>query len=173
MADRVMIVTGAFGSLGRVVAHAAAERGWRVAALDLAASPPPNLSTGDGQVEPLPGVDLTDAASAKEAVAAVAHRLGRIDALLNIAGGFRWTPVAESEAADWDLMFRLNVQTAVNTSRAAIPHLIASGAGRIVNVGAGAAERASAGMGPTRRPNPACTGSPKASLRSSRPQASR
>lgn len=148
MADRVMIVTGAFGSLGRVVARAAAERGWRVAALDLASSPPADLSANDGRIELLPGVDLTDSASAKEAVEAVVYRLGRLDALLNIAGGFRWTPVADSDAAVWDLMFRLNVQTAVNASRAAIPHLIASGAGRIVNVGAGAAERASGGMGP-------------------------
>jgi NAD(P)-dependent dehydrogenase (short-subunit alcohol dehydrogenase family) len=143
-----MIVTGAFGSLGRVVARSAAERRWRVAALDLASSPPADLSASEGRIEPLPGVDLTDAASAKEAVEAVVSRLGRLDALLNIAGGFRWTPVADSDAAVWDLLFRLNVQTAVNAARAAIPHLIASGAGRIVNVGAGAAERASVGMGP-------------------------
>ena len=148
MADRVMIVTGAFGSLGRVVARSAAERGWRVAALDLAPSPPADLLTSDGRIEPFPGVDLTDSASAKEAVEAVVYGLGRLDALLNIAGGFRWTPVVDSDAAVWDLLFRLNVQTAVNASRAAIPHLIASGAGRIVSVGAGAAERAGVGMGP-------------------------
>lgn len=148
MADRVIVVTGAFGSLGRVVARAAAERGWRVAALDRAPSAPAELSGGEGRIQLMPGVDLMDPASAGKAVESVVSRLGRLDALLNIAGGFRWTPVADSDAAVWDLMFRLNVQTAVNASRAAIPQLIASGAGRIVCVGAGSAERAGAGMGP-------------------------
>jgi NAD(P)-dependent dehydrogenase (short-subunit alcohol dehydrogenase family) len=146
--DRVEIVTGAFGSLGRVVARVAAERGWRVAALDQAPTAPADISSGEGRIELLAGVDLMDPASAQKAVGSVVSRLGRLDALLNIAGGFRWTPVVESDAAVWDLMFRMNVQTAVNASRAAIPHLIASGAGRIVSVGAGAAERASVGMGP-------------------------
>ena len=45
-------------------------------------------------------------------------------------------------------MYALNVTTALNASRAAIPHLIVSGAGRIVNVGALGALQASAGMGP-------------------------
>jgi NAD(P)-dependent dehydrogenase (short-subunit alcohol dehydrogenase family) len=144
----VMIVTGAFGSLGRVVARAAADRGWRVAALDQAPSPPADLSSGEKRIELLPDVDLTDPAAAEKAVGTVTSRLGRLDALLNIAGGFRWTPVADSDASVWDFLFRLNVQTTVNISRAAIPHLIASGAGRIVSVGAGAAERSSVGMGP-------------------------
>ena len=148
MTDRVMIVTGAFGSLGRVVARTAAERGWRVAALDQAPSAPADLSAAEAQIELLPSVDLMDPASAEKAVGSVVARFGRLDAVLNIAGGFRWTPVADSDAAVWDLLFRMNVQTAVNASRAAIPHLIASGAGRIVCVGAGAAERAGVGMGP-------------------------
>lgn len=148
MADRVMIVTGGFGSLGRAVARVAAERGWRVAALDLAASAPTDLAADEGWIEAEPGVDLTDPAAANKAIESVVSRHGRLDALLNIAGGFRWTPVADSDAAVWDLLFRMNVQSAVNASRAAIPHLIASGAGRIVCVGAGAAERAGVGMGP-------------------------
>jgi NAD(P)-dependent dehydrogenase (short-subunit alcohol dehydrogenase family) len=148
VADRVMIVTGGFGSLGRVVVRVAAERGWRVAALDLAPSPPTDLSADKGWIEAEPGIDLTDPASTQKAVESVVSRHGRLDALLNIAGGFRWTPVADSDASVWDLLFRMNVQSAVNASRAAIPHLIASGAGRIVCVGAGAAERAGIGMGP-------------------------
>lgn len=148
MADRVMIVTGAFGSLGRVVVRAAATRGWRVAALDMAATTPTDLAADEGWIEAVPAVDLTESDSAKAAIESVLSRHGRLDALLNIAGGFRWTPVADSDAAVWDLMFRLNVQTAVNASRAALPHLVASGAGRIVNVGAGAAERSGAGMAP-------------------------
>jgi NAD(P)-dependent dehydrogenase (short-subunit alcohol dehydrogenase family) len=75
-------------------------------------------------------------------------RFGRIDALLNIAGGFRWIKIEDSHSADLEFLFRMNVQTAVNTVRAALPALKASPAGRIVNVGALAAEKATAGMGP-------------------------
>jgi NAD(P)-dependent dehydrogenase (short-subunit alcohol dehydrogenase family) len=81
-------------------------------------------------------------------MAAVTARYGRIDALMNIAGGFRLATLEASDAALWDLLFRINVQTAANAARAALPALKASGTGRIVNVGAGAALKAEAGMGP-------------------------
>src|SRR5258706_3528332 len=58
----------------------------------------------------------------------------------------------ESAAADLEFLFRINVQTAVNAVRAALPALKASPAGRIVNVGALAAEKATAGMGPYAAP---------------------
>jgi NAD(P)-dependent dehydrogenase (short-subunit alcohol dehydrogenase family) len=53
-----------------------------------------------------------------------------------------------SRMEGWHKLFLMNVQTAANASRAAIPHLRRSAAGRIVNVGANAALKASAGMGP-------------------------
>jgi len=142
----VAVITGAFGALGSVVARSAAERGWRLALVDSApASGAPKGLAGDPLL--LGGVDLTDAGAAAEAVGAAKARFGRLDALLNIAGAFRWTTLEDSDAAVWDLLFRVNVQTAANASRAALPALKASGAGRIVNLGAGAAERAAAGMG--------------------------
>jgi NAD(P)-dependent dehydrogenase (short-subunit alcohol dehydrogenase family) len=142
----VGIVTGAFGALGRVVAEKAAARGWRLALVDAApASAAPSGVAGEPLV--LGGVDLTDPAGAKQAVDATLDRFGRLDALLNIAGAFRWITLEDSDVAVWDLMYRVNVLTAANASRAALPALKASGAGRIVNMGAGAAERAAAGMG--------------------------
>ena len=96
----------------------------------------------------LGGVDLTDPAQAKTAIDAVAARFGRLDALLNIAGGFAFETVAEGDTKTWQRMYALNVLTALNASRSAIPHLIASPAGRIVNVGAMGALQAGSGMGP-------------------------
>ena len=55
--------------------------------------------------------------------------------------------VAGGSAETWDFLYRVNVATAVNMSRAALPHLLASPAGRIVNVGAAGALKAAAGMG--------------------------
>jgi 3-oxoacyl-[acyl-carrier protein] reductase len=143
MNGKVIVVTGASGALGRVVAETALARGARVAGVDHAASQIP--ATSD-RIE-LGGVDLSDAAAAKNAIDAVAAHFGRCDALINIAGGFAFEMVAEGEATTWQRMYALNVLTALNASRAAIPHLVASGAGRIVNVGAMGALQAGSGMG--------------------------
>ncbi len=142
MAERVVIVTGGLGVLGAAVAGAAAARGLRTAVVDHA------KAEGGSESLVLGGVDLTDAGQAARAMEAVLDRFGRIDALLNVAGAFRWITLEDSEPAAWDRLFRVNVQTAANAARAALPALKASAAGRIVNVGARAAERAEAGMGP-------------------------
>ena len=143
MDGKVVVVTGASGALGKVVAETAQARGARVAGVDYATVQ--NPATGN-RIE-LGGVDLSDAAQAKKAVDAVAAHFGRIDALINIAGGFAFETVAEGDAKTWQRMYALNVLTALNASRSTIPHLAASGAGRIVNVGAMGALQAGSGMG--------------------------
>ena len=146
---KVVVVTGAFGALGSAVAEAAAKEGASVAALDFAASPPPGLQERLGPDALLVGsIDLVSPDAARQAMETVKARFGRIDALLNIAGGFRWEKIAGAQSDDaWERMFAMNLKTALNASRAAIPHLLESGAGRIVNVGAEAANRAAEGMG--------------------------
>ncbi len=144
MDGRVVVVTGASGALGKVVADVALARGAQVAGVDHAASPIPAT---DKRIE-LGGVDLSDAAQAKKAIDAVAAHFGRLDALVNIAGGFAFETVAEGDPKTWQRMYALNVLTALNASRSAIPYLMASPAGRIVNVGAMGALQAGAGMGP-------------------------
>ena len=141
MSERVLVVTGGHGVLGRAVVEAAVASGLKVAVIDHAAE----QDVPDGVVE-IGGVDLTDAAQATSAMASVIERLGRIDALLNIAGGFVWQKVDDAEPA-WSRMFALNLTTALNATRAALPHLKASDDGRIVNVGSAAALKAGAGMG--------------------------
>jgi NAD(P)-dependent dehydrogenase (short-subunit alcohol dehydrogenase family) len=143
MDGKVIVVTGASGALGRVVAASALARGARVAGVDHAAS---HVTTTPERVE-LGGVDLTDAAQAKRAIDAAASHFGKLDALINIAGGFAFETVAEGDPKTWQRMYALNVLTALNASRSAIPHLVASGAGRIVNIGAMGALQAGAGMG--------------------------
>jgi len=143
MNGKVIVVTGASGALGKVVAEAALARGARVAGVDHAASHIPATAE---RIE-FGGIDLTDAAEAKKTIDAVAAHFGRLDALINIAGGFAYETVAEGDPNTWQHMYALNVLTALNASRAAIPHLAASSAGRIVNVGAMGALQAGAGMG--------------------------
>jgi NAD(P)-dependent dehydrogenase (short-subunit alcohol dehydrogenase family) len=147
MAGRVYVITGAFGVLGAAVAKAAAEAGGRLALIDFAPTAPPGLPTGD-DVLVLGGVDLTDAVAARAAIEAAVARFDGLDVLFNIAGGFRWETLETSLAEGWHRQFLMNVQTAANASRAAIPHLRGSAAGRIVNVGANGALKAAMGMGP-------------------------
>jgi NAD(P)-dependent dehydrogenase (short-subunit alcohol dehydrogenase family) len=146
MAGRVVAITGAFGVLGQAVAKAAAGQGLRLALIDFAAAPPAGSPSG-ADVLVLAGVDLTDSVQAGAAMDAVADRFGGLDALMNIAGGFTWETLQEGSIGSWPAMYRLNVLTAANASRAAVPHLKRSAAGRIVNVGSAAALKASLGMG--------------------------
>lgn len=141
MAERVIVVTGGHGALGRAVVEAAQADGLKIAVIDHASG-----RTAPSGVLELGGVDLTDASAASRAIDAAAAHFGRLDALLNIAGGFVWQTTEAAEPA-WDRMYALNLVTALNASRAALPHLRRSDEGRIVNVGAAGAVKAAAGMG--------------------------
>lgn len=141
MTERVIAITGGHGELGRAVVAAALDQGLKVAIIDHATgqtAPTGTLALG--------GVDLTDAAAAATAIATVVETFGRLDALLNIAGGFVWQTVDDDQPA-WDRMFALNLTTALNSCRAALPYLKQSDAGRIVNVGANGAQKSVSGMG--------------------------
>ena len=148
MSPRIIAVTGAFGVLGEVVATAAAFQGARLALIDHSLVPPEGLVEACGvDALVLTGVDLADPAAAEAALAGVESRFGRLDVLINIAGGFRWQTLDEGDPAVWDLLYATNVKTAANASRAALRLLRASPAGRIVNIGAAGAVKAAAGMG--------------------------
>ena len=95
----------------------------------------------------LGAVDLTVQEAANAAMQTLAAASGGFQVLVNVAGGFRWETLADGDVATWELMFAMNLKTAVVASRAALPYLTAAGGGRIVNIGAGAAARAGAGMG--------------------------
>jgi NAD(P)-dependent dehydrogenase (short-subunit alcohol dehydrogenase family) len=148
--DRVVVVTGAFGALGSSVAAAFAATGAKVALLDVAATPSPALANAWQAPHLLIGsVQLTDAGKTKSALDSIKTRLGRIDILINVAGGFRWEKIADGSVDTWDLMYNMNLKTALIASRAALPHLLDTAPGsRIINIGAGAASKpAAAGMG--------------------------
>lgn len=142
--SRVVAITGAFGALGRALAEAAQARGARLALIDFAPSP---AGLDESGALALGGVDLAEPEAAADAMAAVAARFGGLDVLFNVAGGFRFETVAKGSTSTWEWLWRINLLTALNASRAALPHLLKSPAGRIVNVGANAAVKAAAGMG--------------------------
>jgi len=138
--SRVVIVTGGLGALGRAVIDKLALLGWTVAAVDLA----PSVSLADTALV-LGGVDLADSPSVGAAYSTVVEQLGKIDAIVNLAGGFVWEPVEQGNIDNWDNMYRVNLRTAAVSAQSAIPYLSVAGCS-IVNVGAAVAERPGKGL---------------------------
>lgn len=145
-AAKRIVISGGAGVLGGAVAEVFAAAGAHVALIDRSADAKdldkrlgvPHLFLGE--------VDLTDLAQAERAMSIVASRLGGIDVVVNIAGGFRWETVADGKLDTWDFLYSINLRTAVCASKAALPYLTA-GRGRIINIGAAAVAKAGAGMG--------------------------
>jgi NAD(P)-dependent dehydrogenase (short-subunit alcohol dehydrogenase family) len=140
--DRKIVVTGGLGALGRAVVAELAARGAQVAVLDRA---PAAEVAGAALVSG--GIVMSDVAQAGAALQGAADKLGGIDALVNVAGGFRWETLADGQVDSWDLLYEMNLRTAVVACQQALPFLLAQPAGRIVNVGALGALKAGMGMG--------------------------
>jgi NAD(P)-dependent dehydrogenase (short-subunit alcohol dehydrogenase family) len=145
---QVVVVTGAFGALGSTVARAFAGAGARLALIDVA-QPSAEIQSEFGASGHLllPGADLADVEGTRKAMAAIAMRFGGIDVLVNVAGGFRWEKIASGDISTWDSLYSMNLRSAVVSSKSALPAMLERGRGRIINIGAGAAGKAGAGMG--------------------------
>lgn len=142
--EKRIAVTGAFGALGAVVVQALAAAGASVAGITRApASEAPAQLAGFVWFG---DADISDASVAEATLRAVAQKLGGLDALVNIAGAFRGGRVADSGPDVWELMYKANLLTAVNATRAALPLLSTNG--RIICIGAAGAAKAGVGMGP-------------------------
>jgi NAD(P)-dependent dehydrogenase (short-subunit alcohol dehydrogenase family) len=141
--DRTILITGASGNLGRAVANAFADLGARLILMDVRRG-----DLKDSEKQLVLETNLLDAESLRAAVAKALERFGRIDVLCNIAGGFRMgSPVHETKDADWDFLFGLNARSVLNTARAVVPAMLKGDGGKIVNIGAFAAQRGAANMG--------------------------
>jgi NAD(P)-dependent dehydrogenase (short-subunit alcohol dehydrogenase family) len=136
---KTVMVTGAAGNLGRAVTDAFSGLGASLVLIDL-------KGKGDEEGLFIP-TDLLDQKSVAAAVEKAVARFGRIDVLCNIAGGFRMgPPVHETADADWNFLLDLNARTVLHTARAVVPRMLAAGGGKIVNVGAFAAQKGAAQM---------------------------
>ena len=123
MQGKTIVVTGGLGALGSVVAETAAKRGASVALIDHAKDAPAGFTERLGATALIVGgVDLTSLPAAEQAMASVKAKFGRIDALLNIAGGFQWERSRTASPRRWDRMFALNLKTALNACKAALPY---------------------------------------------------
>lgn len=145
--DRTVMVTGAAGNLGRAVATAFAERGANLVLVDLQRERLEALGPAS-QHRMLAPANLLVQDEVNATVSAALAHFGRIDVLCNLAGGFRMgEAVHETSDETFDFLFDLNTRSLLHCVRAVVPHMMAGGGGRIVNVGAFAAQKGAPGMG--------------------------
>ena len=138
---RVLAVAGAGGSLGPTVVRRLAPTGARLALAGRDAEPLEALASDVGVDMDVTSVDLLDAAAARSWADGIAGRMGRIDGLVHIVGGWRGgMPIEESPREDWDFLAGLLIDTLQNVTQAFTPHLLASERGRFVIVSAAQAQ---------------------------------
>lgn len=138
LAGRVVAVTGAAQGIGAATARAFAAQKSRVAVLDIdgagAKKVADAIAGGGGQATAI-HVDVTDESAVARAIASVVSSLDGLDVLINCAGGYgRLATVEDMPVEEWDRTVALNLRSVFLVSRAAIPHLKRSRAGRIINV---------------------------------------
>jgi NAD(P)-dependent dehydrogenase (short-subunit alcohol dehydrogenase family) len=145
--DRTVLITGAAGSLGRVVASVFAERGANLVLVDLDQQALQKVFE-KYQQHLLAPTNLLDQAQVDATVRKAIERFGRIDVLANLAGGFRMgEPVHATSDTNWNFLFDINARTLVRAVHSVVPHMLKQGGGKIVNVGAYAAQKGVAQMG--------------------------
>jgi NAD(P)-dependent dehydrogenase (short-subunit alcohol dehydrogenase family) len=135
---KVVLITGVTGGLGPAVAEAFAAAGYQVAGVA--------RKLGSGPYEAF-AADLTSPDAVAQLASAVLARLGRLDVLAHVAGGFAGgNIVSDIDSDTWNRMFNLNVNAAFHVIREFLPHLRKSPAGRIIAVGSRAGVQISGNM---------------------------
>ena len=131
-ADRTILVTGASGGLGGAVVRAFLDAGATVAGV---ARAPEQKTAGEPRFVAV-AADVATPDGAQEAVQQALGSKGRIDVLVHLVGGFAGgKPVWDTDDATWRGMMKMNLDTAFYMTRAALPHMLAAGRGRILAVG--------------------------------------
>ena len=146
--NRTVIVTGAAGNLGRAVAKAFADLGANLVLVDLKRERLQATFGSENDHRIFAPANLVEMAEAAGTAQAALARFGRIDVLCNIAGGFRMgETVHETSDENWNFLFDINTRTLLHAVRAVVPHMVTAGGGKIVNIGAFAAQKGVAQMG--------------------------
>lgn len=146
--DCVAVVTGAAGGIGRAICRRYLEEGVKIVALDV--NPDAlkalvaDLKVGEERMLCV-AVDIADYTKVKDAVDRGATKFGKFDILVNNAGWDVAAPFLKTEPDLWDKIIAINLKGPLNLHKAALPHLIAAGGGKVVNVASDAGRVGSSG----------------------------
>jgi 3-oxoacyl-[acyl-carrier protein] reductase len=141
---RVALVTGAAQGIGQAIARALKASGAKVVVADADRERVESFAAMEGMSALV--FDVGDQSAAHAAVSAIAQQHGRLDILVNCAGGVRGQvgrPIGEVTERDWKVIFEANVDGAFYLAQAAAAPMKANGFGRIVNIASGAGLRPS------------------------------
>jgi NAD(P)-dependent dehydrogenase (short-subunit alcohol dehydrogenase family) len=139
LSGKVALVTGGTRGLGRDIAAGLAGAG--AAVLTCGRNAPDGLPD---RVE-FAAADIRDPDAAKELIDSAAQRFGRLDILINNAGGSPAADAATASPRFFDSIIKLNLAAPMYMAQAAYPHLVAAGGGSIVNIASVSAIRPSPG----------------------------
>lgn len=131
MKGKVVLITGGAGALGQTVVPAFVSTGASVILGDLHPLQAPGVTALKA--------DFTDQTQVRGLVDEVIRTSGRLDALINLVGGFATGRVVETDVSLWQRMLTMNLTSAFLLSQAVVPHMLKRGQGRIVHVAARAA----------------------------------
>jgi NAD(P)-dependent dehydrogenase (short-subunit alcohol dehydrogenase family) len=135
--DRVGIITGAGGTIGRGIALRLAQEGARLMINDKNFEEALNtvslIIDHGGQAE-ANGADVTKSEEVEQMVDQVMKQWKQLDILVNNAGDFRDALVTDISDEDWDFVVDLNLKGSFLCARGVIPHMIEQGYGKIVNI---------------------------------------
>lgn len=131
MKGKVVLITGGAGALGQTVVPAFVSTG-------------ASVILGDRTPVQMPGItalkaDFSDHTQVRNLVDEVIRTSGRLDALINLVGGFATGRLVETDVSLWQRMLTMNLTSAFLLSQAVLPFMLQHGQGRIVHVAARAA----------------------------------
>ncbi len=148
LAGKTGLVTGAGRGIGRAIALALAREGCQVAVADILDE---NARRVAEEVQALGvkglglRVDLTRRTEVEAAIRKVLGQFGQLDILVNNAGWDKWELFLDSEEETWDKILAINFKAVLYTCKAALPHMVARGSGRVINIASDAGRVGSTG----------------------------
>lgn len=148
LTGKTALVTGGGRGIGRAIALGLAAEGAQVAVVDILRD---NAESVRREIEAFGakglalGADLTRRAEVTRAVEETVAQWGQLDVLVNNAGWDRLEPFLESEEETWDRIIAINFKAVLYVCKAALPHMVQRGGGKVVNIASDAGRVGSMG----------------------------
>lgn len=148
--NRIAIITGGTGALGRAVVSVFIEEGAKVVCtyiIDEELSHYSSLAENQKSNLVFVQADVTKEKSVAETVQKTLERFGRVDVLVNIVGGFTYAKIVDTDEKIWDSMMNVNLKSTFLCSKAVLPQMVKQNYGKIINISSRPALKGSSGVG--------------------------